>query len=104
MDQTSTGTSASKGSMDLWLVTATVIGRDKYYGEMVIEAAGTDDEFKTRVNLRSAKDGSALIREGRSALYDGYAWRGRSKGGVSASPAPEVHSGSDGKSGPSAGS
>jgi quinohemoprotein amine dehydrogenase len=72
-----------------WLVTATVNGRDKYYGEMVIEAAGTDDEFKTRVNLRSVKDGSALIREGRSALYDGYAWRGRSKGGVSASPAPD---------------
>jgi len=74
-----------------WLVTATLNGRGKYYGEMVIEAAGagTDDEFKTRVNLRSAKDGSALMREGRSALYDGYAWRGRSKGGVSASAAPD---------------
>ena len=72
-----------------WLVSATVNGRGKYYGEMAIETAGADDEFKTRVNLRSVQDGSALVRDGRSAVYDGYAWRGRSRGGVAANPPPD---------------
>jgi quinohemoprotein amine dehydrogenase len=72
-----------------WLLTATVNGRGKYYGEMVIEAAGADDEFNTRVNLRSVRDGFTLVRTGRSAVYDGYAWRGRSKGGDSVSSAPD---------------
>ena len=72
-----------------WLVTATVNRRRSYFGEMAIEAVGAGDEFKTHVKLRSVRDDSVLIREGRSAVYDGYAWRGRSKGDVAASPAPD---------------
>src|SRR5580704_3928206 len=40
-----------------WLVTASVRGRGKFYGEMQVEQAG-DDEFTTRVSLTSVKDGS----------------------------------------------
>ena len=62
-----------------WLVTATVPGRGKFTGEMRVEAIG-GDEFTTSILLTSVRDGSSLVRTGRSAVYGGYAWRGRSKG------------------------
>src|SRR5215469_13279638 len=43
-----------------WLVTAHIPGRGKYYGEMVIEPGSADDQFQTRVTLRSATGGSTL--------------------------------------------
>jgi quinohemoprotein amine dehydrogenase len=70
-----------------WLVTASVPGRGKYYGEMTIEQGAAEDEFKTSVKLKSASDGSVLTRTGQSIVYAGYAWRGRSKGSVGASAA-----------------
>ena len=63
-----------------WLVTANIPGKGKYYGEMVMEPGGADDEFQTRVKLQSVKDGSALTRSGQGLVYAGYSWRGRSKG------------------------
>ena len=51
-------------------------------------AAGTDDEFTTRVKLTSVKDGTTLSRTGHSLVYAGYAWRGKSKGAASANAAP----------------
>jgi quinohemoprotein amine dehydrogenase len=63
-----------------WLVTANILGRGKYYGELEVESAGPGDEFTTHVKLTSAKDGSVIERSGRSVIYAGYAWRGRSKG------------------------
>ena len=71
-----------------WLVTASMPGRGKYYGEMQVDRAG-DDEFATRVKLTSVTDGSTVLRTGRTAVYGGYAWRGRSKGGDPASSAPD---------------
>jgi quinohemoprotein amine dehydrogenase len=71
-----------------WLVSINVPGRGKYYGEMEVDPAG-DDEFNTRVRLTSVKDGSTILRSGRSAVYGGYAWRGRSKGSEPASSAPD---------------
>jgi len=71
-----------------WLVTASMPGRGKYYGEMQVDRAG-DDEFATRVNLTSVTDGSKVLRTGRTAVYGGYAWRGRSTGSVPASSAPD---------------
>jgi quinohemoprotein amine dehydrogenase len=67
-----------------WLITASVPGRGKYYGELVIEPGAAEDEFKTSVKLKSASDGSVLTRTGQSIVYAGYAWRGRSKGTVAA--------------------
>jgi quinohemoprotein amine dehydrogenase len=83
-----------------WLVTASLPGRGKYYGEMRVQpadpaaspAAGpapSNDEFNTSVLLTSVNDGTGILRAGRSVVYGTYAWRGRSKGGQSAGPAPD---------------
>lgn len=78
-----------------WLVTASVSGHGKYYGEMEAKD-GADDTIDTQVTLRSVNDGSTIVRSGRGAVFGGYAWRGRSKGTGSAlasaspgSPAPD---------------
>jgi quinohemoprotein amine dehydrogenase len=71
-----------------WLVSAYVPGHGKYYGEMQVDA-DRDDEFNTRVHLTSMRDGSSIVRTGRSVVYGGYAWRGRSKGSDSASSTPD---------------
>lgn len=73
-----------------WLVSADVPGKGKYYGEMVVEPSGkTDDEFTTRVTLKSVKDGSTITREGHSLVYTGYAWRGHSKGTTAPGTSPD---------------
>jgi quinohemoprotein amine dehydrogenase len=64
-----------------WIVTANIIGKGKYIGELEIEPGGNaEDEFTTRVKLTSVKDGSSIVRSGHSVVYAGYSWRGRSKG------------------------
>jgi quinohemoprotein amine dehydrogenase len=73
-----------------WIVTAHVPGKGRFYGEMDIEPVqGTDDEFTTKVKLTSVRDGSKISRTGHSLIYDGYAWRGRSKGTPPANAAPD---------------
>jgi quinohemoprotein amine dehydrogenase len=71
-----------------WLVSAHVQGRGNFYGEMDVESAGGDD-LTTRVRLHSVADGSVVERSGRSVVYAGTAWRGRSKGGGAASAASD---------------
>jgi quinohemoprotein amine dehydrogenase len=73
-----------------WIVTAHVLGKGKFYGDMEVEAVGgSDDEFTTKVKLTSLKDGSTISRTGHSLVYAGYAWRGRSKGTPPASASPD---------------
>jgi quinohemoprotein amine dehydrogenase len=74
-----------------WLVTASILGRGKYYGEMQVDPSGPaeDGEFTTTVHLTSVNDGSTLLRSGRIAVYGASAWRGRSKGSLPASSAPD---------------
>jgi quinohemoprotein amine dehydrogenase len=73
-----------------WIVSAHLPGRGRFYGHMEVEpAAGTDDQFSTHVNLTSVTDGSTISRTGRSVVYAGYAWRGRSKGTPQANAAPD---------------
>jgi len=76
-----------------WLLTASIPGRGKFYGEMRVEPADPadpgNDEFNTSVLLTSVNDGSGILRAGRSAVFDAYAWRGRSKGKESPSSAPD---------------
>jgi quinohemoprotein amine dehydrogenase len=62
-----------------WLVTAPMPGHGTYYGEMQIDRDG-DDEYNTRATLTSIRDGSRIIRSGRSVVFGGSAWRGRSRG------------------------
>ena len=71
-----------------WMVTASIVGHGKYFGEMQVVPTG-DDEFNTSVTLTSVRDGSKIVRSGHIAVYGGYAWRGRSKGAGPASGAPD---------------
>ena len=66
-----------------WLVTASLPGRGRYYGEIRLDPAG-DGEFDTFVKLTSVADGSQLRRTGHIAVYGDSAWRGRSSGNPSA--------------------
>ncbi|MGH9833637.1 MAG: quinohemoprotein amine dehydrogenase subunit alpha, partial [Blastocatellia bacterium] len=61
-----------------WLVTGYQIGRGRVYGEVVIEPGVAEDEFTTKTKLTYVKDGSVTTRNGRSLVYTGYSWRGRS--------------------------
>jgi len=61
-----------------WLVTGYQIGRGRVYGEVVIEPTAVEDEFTTKTRLLNVKDGSVATRNGRSIVYAGYSWRGRS--------------------------
>ena len=72
-----------------WLMTAHVQGRGSFYGEMDVESAGSGDEFLTRVRLHSVNDGGVVVRTGRSVVYAGTAWRGRSQGSSAARAAPD---------------
>jgi len=62
-----------------WLVTGSQLGRGRLYGEMVIEPASAPDEFTTNAKLLYVKDDKSVTRSGRSIVYTGYAWRGRSQ-------------------------
>ena len=72
-----------------WLMTAHVQGRGKFHGEMNVEAASGGDEFLTRMSLHSVNDAAVVVRTGRSVVYGGTAWRGRSKGISAANTAPD---------------
>jgi quinohemoprotein amine dehydrogenase len=75
-----------------WLLTASIPGRGKFYGEMQVQPADStqgDVEFNTSVLLTSVNDGSRILRAGRTVVYSTYAWRGRSKGGQPAGAAPD---------------
>jgi quinohemoprotein amine dehydrogenase len=73
-----------------WLVSAYIQGRGRYYGEMVLEPGSADDEFVSKVNLKSIRGGPALSHTGTGLVYAGYSWRGRTKAaGMPAGTAPD---------------
>ena len=72
-----------------WLITAHVPGHGNFSGEMTVDSAGGSDEFVTRVRVRSVNDGSLIVRNGRSVVYGGTAWRGRSRGDEAADVPPD---------------
>jgi quinohemoprotein amine dehydrogenase len=65
-----------------WLVSATLPGRGRYFGEMVVAPGARADEFATTITLRGLDDGKLLERRGNGIVYAGYAWRGRNGGGA----------------------
>jgi quinohemoprotein amine dehydrogenase len=72
-----------------WLLTAHMLGRGQFYGELLITPGTSPGEYLTHVNLHSIKNGSALERSGRIVVYAGHEWRGRSKGEAAAGAAPD---------------
>jgi quinohemoprotein amine dehydrogenase len=63
-----------------WVVSAYMPGRGQYYGELQINR-DADDEYSTQVTLTSVRNGSRITRSGRTTIFGGAGWRGRSKGG-----------------------
>jgi quinohemoprotein amine dehydrogenase len=61
-----------------WLISGYQAGRGKVIGEMAIEPGASEDEFTTNVKLTYLKDGSTVTRSGKSVVFTGYSWRGRS--------------------------
>jgi quinohemoprotein amine dehydrogenase len=72
------------------MLSAHILGKGKYYGEMTIAPGAAEDEFTTTVKLQPVNGGPAISRSGTSLVYAGYSWRGRSKGTATvANPAPD---------------
>ena len=76
-----------------WLVTGYQAGRGKVMGEMVIEPGASEDEFTTNVKITYLKDGSTATRSGKSVVYTGYSWRGRSTANGGTEPSPQAAGG-----------
>jgi len=68
-----------------WLLSAYQPGRGKIYGQVVITAGSADDLFATTTQFTYAGTGATVKMTGKSILYTGYSWRGRSSDG---SPTP----------------
>ncbi len=73
-----------------WLINGYQKGRGRVYGEMVVEAGASADDFTTKLTLRYASGGQEFHRTGKGIVYTGYSWRGRSKVDGSASTDPSV--------------
>jgi quinohemoprotein amine dehydrogenase len=61
-----------------WLVSGSQPGKGKFFGTMDVEAAPSAEGFSTKTKLVFPKDDSLLTETGKSLVYTGYAWRGRS--------------------------
>lgn len=62
-----------------WLLAGTEPGRGAFFGRVTIARSPTaPDEFTTRASYRYARDGRTVTRTGRSIVYTGFQWRGRS--------------------------
>ncbi|HJU75380.1 MAG TPA: quinohemoprotein amine dehydrogenase subunit alpha [Gemmatimonadaceae bacterium] len=61
-----------------WLLSGTQPGRGDFVGRLTITKAGADDEFATTASYRFVSGGGSVTRQGRSVVYTGHQWRGRS--------------------------
>jgi quinohemoprotein amine dehydrogenase len=61
-----------------WSVAGYQKGQGKIFGTMAVKAGPGEDEFVTTIDLHYAKTGRVLTRTGKSYVYAGYSWRGRS--------------------------
>ncbi len=73
-----------------WQISGYQKGRGKVYGQMVIEAGSTADDFTTKLTLHYAASRLEFVRTGKGIVYTGYSWRGRTKSDSGASTDPSV--------------
>ncbi len=73
-----------------WLLDGYQKGRGHVYGQMVLEAGSSPDDFSTKITLRYAASGQEFNRTGKGIVYTGYSWRGRTKADGAASTDPSV--------------
>jgi len=67
-----------------WLLAGYHPGRGKVYGQVIIAAGAADDQFTTSAQLTYVGTGTSLKFTGKSVVYTGYSWRGRSTSGTAA--------------------
>jgi len=61
-----------------WMLSGSEPGRGAFFGSMTITRGPTNGEFVTQATYRYADGGQAVHRSGKSIVYTGYQWRGRS--------------------------
>jgi quinohemoprotein amine dehydrogenase len=75
-----------------WALSAYEPGKGPIYGEFAIHATDKPDEFLTTADYVEARNGGRHRREGRSLVYTGFQWRGRSAEGGDKNAMREVMS------------
>lgn len=73
-----------------WLVSAHIVGKGAYWGEMNIDPGAAADEFTTKIRLEPVAGGPSIERSGKVVVFNGYAWRGRSTGTASGSAPGDI--------------
>ncbi len=73
-----------------WLASAHIAGKGAYWGEVNIGAGAAPDEFTTTIRLEPIGGGPVIERSGKVAVFNGYAWRGRSTGAASGSAPGDI--------------
>ena len=63
-----------------WILSGSEPGKGPFYGRLTITNAGRA-EYTTRATYRYARTGQMVTRDGRSTVYTGFQWRGRSTAG-----------------------
>ncbi|MGH7617537.1 MAG: quinohemoprotein amine dehydrogenase subunit alpha [Gemmatimonadaceae bacterium] len=61
-----------------WSLSGNQPGRGAFYGHLTVTRGASDGEFVTQATYRYADDGKIVQRTGKSIVYTGYQWRGRS--------------------------
>ncbi len=65
-----------------WLVSAYEPGKGRVYGTVVITPGASDDFFSTTTEMVYVLSGKTMKLTGKSIVYTGYSWRGRSASGA----------------------
>lgn len=66
-----------------WTLSGWDLGKGAIYGSVTIAAVpGSPDEFTTAITYRVSRTGETISRTGRSLVYTGHQWRGRSVAGA----------------------
>jgi quinohemoprotein amine dehydrogenase len=65
-----------------WALTGREIGKGAIYGLVRIAPGATPEEFTTELTYTYARTGASVARKGRSIVYTGFQWRGRSTEGA----------------------
>lgn len=60
-----------------WILSGNEPGKGPFYGRLTITGT-VPGEYTTRATYRYARSGMSVTREGRSVVYTGHQWRGRS--------------------------
>ncbi len=73
-----------------WAISGHETSMGPIYGVMQIAPAANPNEFTTDITFTYARTGQTVTRKGRSNVYTGFQWRGRSTAGSDATSLREV--------------